>query len=138
MTEAILLDSRSLLRATLYDAGFRYPERVISDFGIPTVSEEGAEFERKASHTRRHALDGIAPLLAAQSAWIATACVYEHLDYQPRKEDPEHLKMGVAFHGLITCGVIGVLSSLVDAGIIVPVVTHIEPSDFITDWGAHE
>lgn len=133
-----MLDSRSLLRATLYDAGIQHPERVIRDFGFSPVSDEGADFERKASHARRHALDGIAPLLAAQSAWIATACVYEQVDYAPDKENHDHMKMGVAFHGLILCGVIGVLSSLIDVGVIVPVITHVEPLDFISDWKAHE
>lgn len=125
MVEVQTIDPRSLMRSTLYDCSFAQPEKVIADLGIPVVSEEGAEFEREASHRRKHALDPIGPILVAQCAWAALACVYERYDYEPDKDSAETMHVGASFNGIITATVVGILSTLVDRGLVRIMVTEV-------------
>lgn len=113
------LDPRTILRSTLYDCHFTYPERIIAALNIPPVSEEGAEFERADSHRRIHALDSIGPLVMEQCSWIALGCVNERYDYEASPDNPEHMAAASSFMALTFTATTAVLSTLVDKGIIV-------------------
>lgn len=114
----INVDSRQLLRSTIYDTNVREPELIVRGLGIPPVSDEGESFEHDESVRRQRLLVGLMPIIQSQCTWAATAMVFESFDYDVDPEDEEVVRVAAIYTTVISGSVIGILSTLLDQGIL--------------------
>lgn len=118
-SRSTVITNAGLQRQMLYDA-FGEPEEVAELVGLPPISEEGMDAERKAARARAEAIVAVAPLLVHQAQFMAFACATAQLNEADEEPDPvQQEALHRAFNNICLGAVMAAVASAVDLGVLV-------------------
>lgn len=113
----------TLARKTLYDSGVGDPVTVAKALGMPPLSEEVDQMERRASAERVDRIDALTPMLMVSARIVAEAAVTYQIAQLSESEEihlPEKLDeaMRTAYVAVAYSASLATISNLVDLDIL--------------------
>lgn len=111
-----------LIRQVVYDSAFDFPDEIANKMGLPPVSEEVDDMERKASAERIAKFSALLPFIDAQSdiaAQVAATAYLIESDAPTELEEPDNLaELSKLFKLISVSSSVSCISTLMNLGLL--------------------